>query len=88
MHMLKASAFVLSTGLIFAVAPCAFSDEDSRYPAHHFQPSVIYQDHALIAQKDSISPSSGSSDTHYDPKYPGSAFTPKVIYQNPEFIKK
>jgi hypothetical protein len=86
--MLKAGAFVLSTGLILGVSPCAFSDEDPRYPAHHFKPSVIYQDHELVAQMGTSSPPSDSSDTHHDPKYPGSAFTPKVIYQNPEFIKK
>jgi len=86
--MPKISTLVLSTSLIVAVAPCAFSDEDSRYPAHHFNPSVIYQDHELIAQKDSSSASDNPSDTHQDPKYPGSTFIPTVIYQNPEFIKK
>jgi hypothetical protein len=86
--MPKFSTLVVSTSLIVAVAPCAFSDEDSRYPAHHFKPSVIYQDHELIAQTDSAGSSDSQSDTHQDPKYPGSSFTPIVIYQNPEFIKK
>ncbi|CAI8956586.1 hypothetical protein [Methylocaldum szegediense] len=85
--MLRAGAFVLSTGIILAVSPCAFSDDDSRYPAHHFEPSVIYQDHELIAQTGKSSFPGNSSDTHHDPKYPGSDFTPRVIYQNPEFIK-
>ncbi|MGX2040069.1 hypothetical protein ACWJKU_08020 [Methylocaldum sp. MU1018] len=86
--MRKIGTLILSTGLIVAAAPCAFSDEDSRYPAHHFKSSVIYQDRELIAQKGSNSPADNHSDTYRDPKYPGSSFTPTVIYQNPEFIKK
>ncbi|WP_434130559.1 hypothetical protein [Methylocaldum sp. GT1BB] len=88
LHMRKISTLVLSTSLLITVAPCALSDEDSRYPAHHFKPSVIYQDHQLIAQTDSHSSADSHSDTHADPKYPGSSFTPTVIYQNPEFVKK
>jgi len=86
--MPRISTLVLTTGLIVAAAPCAFSDEDPRYPAHDFKPSVIYQNPELIAEHDSNASSDSSSDAHHDPRYPGSAFTPTVIYQNPEFIRK
>jgi hypothetical protein len=85
--MRKISTLLLGTTLTVAAAPYAWSDEDTRYPAHHFKPTVIYQDHELIAQTDSNTSSDSQSGAHQDPKYPGSSFTPKVIYQNPEFVK-
>ncbi|HYE34909.1 hypothetical protein [Methylocaldum sp.] len=86
--MAKISTLVLSASLAVTAVPCAFADEDSRYPGHDFKPTVIYQNPELITPNGSTHSSDDQSDTHADDKYPGSNFRPTVIYQNPEFIKK
>ncbi|CAL1241493.1 hypothetical protein [Candidatus Methylocalor cossyra] len=70
--------------------PPALADEDSRYPAADFKPTVVYQNPELInqlaaASKTDTAPApscpqpAAETQQQPDPKYPAAYFNPTVI---------
>jgi len=76
------AALVLTSGMVYA---------EDQYPAANFQPTVVFQDEAYIANNKSAAPSSSQSSSASsqsaaaDDKYPAADFKPQVVYNDPDY---
>lgn len=76
------AALVLTSGMVYA---------EDQYPAANFQPTVVFQDEAYIANDKTAAPSSsqsssaGSQSAAADDKYPAADFKPQVVYNDPDY---
>jgi hypothetical protein len=61
---------------LLAAAGAVQASDDSKYPAAHFEPKVIYTDAQLVGV------SHAGESRKADPKFPAAYFEPKVIYQD------
>lgn len=76
------AALVLTSGMVYA---------EDQYPAANFQPTVVFQDEAYIANDKSAAPSSNQSSAAssqsaaVDEQYPAANFQPQVVYNDPDY---